>query len=63
MCVGEVLGLVSTEAGAVSETSERSVSPHGHLWDLSSGPSRPEILGWSSNYTHLKGEGVREGCL
>ena len=63
VCFGEVLGLVSTEAGAVSEMSERPASLPGHLRDLSLGPSRPGLRGWSSSDAHLKagvGEWIRE---
>ena len=57
VCFGEVLGLVSTEAGAVSQKSERPASLHSHLRDLSSEPSRPALRGWSSSDAHLKGAG------
>ena len=65
VCFKGVLGLVSTKAGAASEMRERLVILRDRLWDLSAGPSQPEILGWSSSFTHLGRQGVlvREGSL
>lgn len=52
--VGEVLGLVNTEAGAVSEMSERSVALHvtsgtylwGHLGQSSRAGVRVSSIWW-----------------